>query len=60
MTKYAWRQIVRYLKDLERYEGVTTTDAAPESEPLYDEETGKYHGINVLFSCTTTEPRRQE
>lgn len=55
MTKCAWRQIVRYLKDLERLEGVTVTDAAPESKPLYD-ETGRCCGINVLFSCTT-EPR---
>lgn len=58
MTKCAWRQVVRYLKDLEKYEGVTITDVAPESEPLYD-ETGKRYGINVLFSCTT-EPRRPE
>lgn len=58
MTKYAWRQIVRYLKDVERCEGVTITDAAPESELLYD-ETGKYCGINILLSCTTTEPKEQ-
>lgn len=58
MTKYAWQQVVQYLKGLERCEGVTITDAAPESEPLYD-ETGERYGINVLFSCTT-EPRRQK
>lgn len=58
MTRRAWRQVVRYMKDLERYEGVTITDVAPETTPLYDETTGKPAGFNVLLSCTTE--RRKE
>lgn len=58
MTKDAWRQVVRYLKDLEEADGVVITDVAPESEYLYD-ESGNYYGINILFSCST-EPRKQK
>lgn len=49
-------QVLRYIRDLERLDGIRIVDAGGESEWVFDGN-GERTGVNILFSCVF-EPKR--
>lgn len=50
MNRVVLKQVTRYFRELEKYDKLRITDAAAESQFLFDAD-GNRVGVNVLFSC---------
>lgn len=50
MNRDVLKQVTRYFRELEKYDKLRITDAAGESQYLFDDD-GNRVGVNVLFSC---------